>query len=131
MTAFAQNWSITYTEALETAFKEDKPLILVFSGSDWCTPCMKLNRDIWQSPVFKKYADERYVLYKADFPRKKSNALSAERVTENKVLAEKYNPKGHFPLILVLDKQGRPLGKTGYQKLGPEQYISHLNTFLE
>lgn len=130
MTAFAQDWVAHYGEALEMA-KEGRPLILVFSGSDWCTPCIKLDRNIWRSEVFKAYAKENYVLYKADFPRKKINGLSEEKIKENRALAEKYNPKGHFPLILVLDGKALVLGSTGYHNWSPEEYIAYLNTLVK
>lgn len=125
----AQNWVGNYSVAMANAQEEDKPIILVFSGSDWCAPCIKLDRDIWQSEEFKSYAKQNYVLYKADFPRKKENKLNAQLVQQNKELAERYNPKGYFPLVLVLDKNGKILGETGYQKTAPKAYIAILNSF--
>ena len=126
----AQDWKQSYNEALEQANTEDKPLILVFSGSDWCPPCKRLQKNIWSSEKFKSYSSQKYVLYNADFPRKKGNQLSPELVSQNKELAEKYNPKNHFPLVLVLDKSEKVLGTTGYKKMSPEEYISVLNSFL-
>lgn len=111
------------------AQKEDKPIILVFSGSDWCAPCIKLDRDIWQSDEFKSYAKQNYVLYRADFPRKKENKLKEQLVEKNKELADRYNPKGYFPLVLVLDKNGKKLGEMGYQKTTPNGYITLLNSY--
>jgi len=103
----------------------------VFAGSDWCAPCIKLERNIWQSSEFKTYAKNHYVLYKADFPRKKANQLSEELTKQNAELAERLNSKGHFPLIVILDSNDRVLGKTGYKKLNPDAYISLLNTFIK
>lgn len=113
------------------ANEKDKPLILVFAGSDWCGPCIKLDKNVWQSEEFKKYSKENYILYKADFPRKKANKLSKTIAVKNDELAEKYNSQGHFPLVLVLDNNGNVLGKTGYVKGTPTTYIAHLNTFLK
>jgi len=127
----AQNWEASYGEALLKSKEQDKPIVLIFSGSDWCAPCIKLERLIWQSEKFVAYADQNYVLYKADFPRKKSNPLTEVQALKNKTLAAKFNPKGYFPLVLLIDGAEKVLGETGYQKLSPEQYISHLNSFLE
>jgi thioredoxin-related protein len=127
----AQDWKQDYNEALEQAIAEDKPLILVFSGSDWCPPCKRLDKNIWTSDKFKSFSSKEYVLYKADFPRKKINKLPQEQLNQNKKLAERFNPKGYYPLVLVLDKSEQVLGTTGYQKIGPEAYIAVLNSFLQ
>tara|TARA_R110002051_G_scaffold104634_4_gene177451 strand:+ start:148 stop:582 length:435 start_codon:yes stop_codon:yes gene_type:complete len=127
----AQNWHKNYNEALEASKKNHKPIVLVFSGSDWCAPCIKLDKDIWQSEEFKKYASEHYELYKADFPRRKANVLSDEISKENKILAEKYNDKGFFPLVVVINSENKVVGKTGYKKVTPTEYISILNSFLD
>ncbi|MET7028157.1 thioredoxin family protein [Sediminicola luteus] len=129
VTVCAQEWTDDFIDAMAIAQKENKPIILVFSGSDWCAPCIKLDREIWQSDEFKSYAKENYVLYKADFPRKKENKLEIDRATQNKFLADNYNPKGYFPLVLVLGKQGNIMGQTGYQETSPKAYITLLNSF--
>ena len=128
---FSQNWEPNFDSALHNAAQEDKPLILVFSGSDWCGPCIRLEKRIWQSEEFKDYAAENYVLYKADFPKKKKNQLPSEVLGKNKELAARFNTKGHFPLVLVLDENSNTLGKTGYQKYGPKKYIQLLDSFLQ
>jgi thioredoxin-related protein len=128
---FAQDWQPTYTEALTCAKKNNIPLILVFSGSDWCAPCIKLDRSIWQSDDFKAYAKDNYVLYRADFPRKKNNKLSKVLSEQNSELADRFNPKGHFPLVVILNTNEKELGTTGYKKIAPKEYISLLNTFIK
>lgn len=128
--AFGQNWQTDFQQTLQTAQAENKPVILVFSGSDWCAPCMKLDNEIWSSNEFKNYSEEHFVLYNADFPRKKKNQPDSEQVNANKELAEKYNTKGFFPLVVVLDKTGKVMGETGYKELSPEEYIKHLETFV-
>lgn len=126
----AQDWKENYNEALAQAKSENKPLILVFSGSDWCSPCKRLDKAIWTSKEFKIFSSEKYVLYKADFPRKKVNQLPQKQLNQNKKLAERFNPKGYYPLVLVLDQSEKILGKAGYQKISPEAYIAVLNSFL-
>ena len=71
---------------------------MIFSGSDWCAPCIKLERDIWTSDAFKAFAKEQLILYKADFPRKKTNQLTAALATQNKSLAATFNAQGYFLL---------------------------------
>ncbi|NPA46876.1 MAG: thioredoxin family protein [Chlorobi bacterium] len=125
----AQEWVYDYDEALEQARAENKKIILVFSGSDWCVPCIKLERYIWTSPEFKAYAKEHYVMLRADFPRKKKNRLSPEQRRKNEALAAKYNPHGYFPLIVVLSPDGKVLGETGYDKnKTPADYIAYFDS---
>ncbi|MDP5026865.1 MAG: thioredoxin family protein, partial [Flavobacterium sp.] len=100
----AQDWKNNFEEAKKLANEEDKNIIIVFSGSDWCAPCIKLDKNIWQSEVFKNEATKEWIIVKADFPRKKGNMLSNEQMEQNRNLAEKYNLEGSFPLVVVLDK---------------------------
>lgn len=127
--SFAQNWTNSLDEAKATAAKENKKIILVFSGSDWCAPCIKLDKNIWQSEEFKTEATGNWVLLRADFPKKKEHALPAEQQKQNDALAEKYNREGNFPLVVVLDQNGKVLGKTGFKNFTPSEYIAHLHSF--
>lgn len=127
--ANAQEWHVDFTEAKKQATEKNQKIILVFQGSDWCTPCMKLENEIWSSQEFKAYASENLTLLKADFPRRRKNKLSKEQQKKNNTLAEKYNDKGLFPLVVVLDNTGKLLGKTGYKKTNPEEYIKILTSF--
>lgn len=125
----AQNWHTDLEAAKGLAQKENKQIILVFQGSDWCAPCIKLDREIWSSEEFANYSNEHYILVKADFPRRKKNQLESKQQEMNNKLAEKYNPNGYFPLVVVMDKEGHVLGKTGYKKVSPHEYIDILNSF--
>jgi thioredoxin-related protein len=130
-TIYAQEWQTNFEKAKNTASTEDKPIILVFQGSDWCAPCIKLDRQVWSTDTFKEYASEHYVMLQADFPRKRENSLSETQTKANAKLAETYNKNGIFPFVVVLDAKGNVLGKTGYKKTTPEQYIKELNAFTE
>lgn len=130
-TTMAQEWNTDIKIAKEIASKESKPLILVFQGSDWCAPCIKLDREIWSTEVFKKYATEHYVMLQADFPRRKKNALPEAQTKANAALAEKYNKQGYFPFVVVLDSKGKVLGESSYKKTTPENYIKELNAFTK
>lgn len=120
---FGQNWQSTFEEAQAIAVKENKNIVLVFSGSDWCAPCMKLEKTVWMSDAFAKEAEKSWVTYKADFPKKKANQLSPELTEQNKKLAEKYNKGGSFPLVVLLDKNGKVLGMTGFKNVSAEEYV--------
>jgi len=124
----AQNWLTDFSEAKQLATSENKTIILVFQGSDWCAPCIKLDREIWSSEEFKAYAKDHYVMLQADFPRKKKNSLSEIQQEKNNKLAEKYNKNGYFPFVVVLDKNGKVLKESGYLKTTPSKYIEQLNT---
>lgn len=126
---YAQNWQTNFEQAKSIAVKENKNIILVFSGSDWCAPCMKLEKNIWMSNEFKAEAEKNWVTYKADFPKKKVNQLTPELTEQNKVLAEKYNKGGSFPLVVLLDKNGKVLGMTGFKNVSPAEYIAMIKKF--
>jgi len=128
LTLSAQNKTNDFEKIKEKAAAENKNILLIFQGSDWCAPCMKLEKEIWSSDEFKTYAANHLVVYKADFPRKKENQPDSEQVKFNKQLAEKYNSKGFFPYVAVLDPNGKVLGETGYKKLSPAEYIEHLES---
>ncbi len=130
-TVFSQQWETDFEKAKELATEENKPIVLVFQGSDWCAPCIKLNREIWSTDAFKKYALNNYIMLQADFPRKKRNALSETQSKANAKLAETYNRKGIFPFVVVLDSDGKVLGKTGYKKTTPEKYIKEINALVK
>jgi thioredoxin-related protein len=129
--AFSQNWQSTFEEAQALAAKENKNIVLVFSGSDWCAPCIKLEKTVWMSDAFQKEATKSWVTYKADFPKKKANQLAPELTEQNKKLAEKYNSGGSFPLVVLLDKNGKVLGMTGFKNVSAEEYVAMLKKMTE
>jgi thioredoxin-related protein len=126
---FSQNWKTNFEDAKNQAIIENKNIVLVFSGSDWCAPCIKLDNNIWQSEEFKKEAEQKWIVYKADFPKKKANLLPAAVTANNKKLADRYNKSGNFPLVLLLDKSGTILGITGYKNVSPQEYIQLIHSF--
>ena len=131
ISGFGQEWQFDLSIAKEKASEESKHIVLVFQGSDWCAPCMKLDREIWSTDAFKNYAKDNFVMLQADFPRRKANALSESQGKSNALLAETYNKRGIFPFVVVLDHNGKVLGETGYKKSTPEAYIAELNSFIK
>lgn len=126
---FSQDWNTDFEKSKLEAAEQNKNIVLVFSGSDWCGPCIKLEKNIWESTEFKEEAKKNWVLVKADFPKKKANQLPDSIKNQNAQLADKYNAEGHFPFVLVLDKTGKVLGRTGYENLKPAEYIQLLHSF--
>ena len=124
---FAQDWQTDLEAAKKLATDQDKNIIIVFSGSDWCAPCIKLDKNIWQSDAFKNQSANDWILLKADFPRKKANELSKDQTAQNRKLAEKYNIEGSFPLVVLVDKNGKVLGKMGFKNVSPEEYIKMIH----
>ena len=125
--SYSQDWKVSFEEAKNQAVTDNKNIVLVFSGSDWCAPCIKLDKNVWQSEAFKK--ETNWVLYKADFPKKKAHQLSEELAINNKKLAEKYNKGGNFPLVVLLDKTGKVLGMSGFKNIAAEEYIKMIKAF--
>ena len=125
----AQEWHTNFKLAKEIALKEHKNLILVFQGSDWCGPCIKLDKEIWSQEEFKAYAKNNFVMVKVDFPKRKKNKLTAKQQEKNYQLSEIYNKQGFLPRVIILNENGKVLGETGYKKMTPKKYIKLLASF--
>ena len=129
--SYSQNWKTNFDEAKKEAAEQNKNILLVFSGSDWCAPCIKLDNVVWKSEVFKMEAEKNWVIYKADFPKKKANQLIPELTESNKKLAEKYNKNGSFPLVILLDKTGKVIGMTGFKNISATDYIQLIHSLVK
>ena len=129
LSLLAQDWRTNWDDAKLEAEKENKKLILVFSGSDWCIPCIKLEKEVWENSTFNEYAKDNYVLFRADFPKRKKNKLDNVTQKRNDMLAAEYNPKGYFPFVVIMDSQGNVRGLLGYEKKSPKDYITRINQF--
>ena len=120
-------WLTDYDEALATAKKMNRPVLINFTGSDWCGWCIKLSDEVFSQDIFKKYAAENLVLLKLDFPRK--IVQTPEMKAANETLAKKFGIEG-FPTILLLDYTGKKLARTGYQAGGAQEYVDHIKALL-
>jgi thioredoxin-related protein len=122
------NWLGDFTAATSEAAKEDKLILINFSGSDWCGPCIRLRKEILESSTFEDYAKDHLVLVRADFPRQKKNQQDAAQVKRNEALADKYNPEGKFPFTLLVNKNGKVIKEwDGFPNESPEQFVSEIN----
>jgi thioredoxin-related protein len=105
----ASGWHYNLDEARQLAKDQHKHILLNFSGSDWCGPCIQLRKQILDNPDFLQMADTTLVLVNADFPRSKKNQPSAQQQAQNNAMADKYNSQGKFPYTLLLDADGKVL----------------------
>ena len=122
----AQEVEIDFHHAQKKANKEGKNILMVFSGSDWCKPCIQLKRDVFDTAIFEAYKEKHLIHLELDFPYK-SNALSADQREHNEAMAERYNPKGMFPEVLLLTKDGEVLRSVPYKKgMSSEEFITKL-----
>ena len=123
-------WLEDYRVALERSESENKPVLINFAGSDWCKPCIKLTREVFETPVFEEFAKGQLVLLLLDFPRLKKNKLTKQQTQHNEQMAAKYNQEGVFPLVVLIDPAGEIIAKTGYRQGGADSYIQHLNSLI-
>lgn len=121
------NWESNLEQAIEQAKKENKAVLVNFTGSDWCIWCKRLSSEVFQQTEFENYAKESLVLVMLDFP--KNIEQSSETQAYNRSLAQKYGIQG-FPTILIFNDQGKLVAQTGYQPGGPEKYIEHIKSYL-
>ncbi len=121
--ASAQEWMTNYDDALKKAKSENKPILIDFTGSDWCGWCMKLDKEVFSLAEFQDYAAKKLVLLKADFPRHKE--LPAAEKAQNEKLASQFHIEG-YPTIVVLDSNGKKEGELGYMPGGPKAFIAEL-----
>src|SRR5579864_1234252 len=117
------HWYYNMQEAKQIAQNEHKHILLSFSGSDWCGPCIRMHDEIFASDVFTKMADSLLVMVNADFPRKKKNQLSAPQQQLNNAMADQYNAEGKFPFTVLMNANGKVLKAwDGFPEMKPEEF---------
>ena len=121
---FADEWTTDYKAALQQAEKDNKLVLVDFTGSDWCGWCIKLDKEVFSKSDFKSYAKKNLVLLKIDFPR--SKAQSAALKQQNQDLSKQFNIQG-YPTVVVLDPKGQKVGELGYMEGGPKAFIGELD----
>ena len=124
------NWLYNIDEVKKIAKEENKDILISFSGSDWCIPCMRLKRDLFETEIFKTYASENLVLLKLDFPARKQNKLPEDQLKHNEALAELYNKKGEFPKVIIVNAEGNAKGFMEHPKSNPASYIESIEKLI-
>lgn len=119
------SWGTALPAALAQAKKDNKMVLMDFTGSDWCGWCKKLDKEVFSTPEFADYAKKNLVLVEVDFPANKNQ--TAELKKANAALKEKYGAEG-FPTIVIVSGEGKELWKqVGYMPGGPKAWIAKLD----
>lgn len=126
--ASGREWGDDYEAALKESSDTGKPIIANFTGSDWCPYCVNLEKEVFAKAEFKKWAKKNVVLLIVDFPRHKK--LKTDVRKQNKRLAAKYGVRG-YPTVLIMDSEGKKIGRTGYAAGGPEKWIVNVERTVE
>jgi len=127
-------WHNDINKAIDISFKSKKPMLLFFTGSDWCGWCIKLQKEVFQKPEFSEWA-KNVVLVELDFPRK--TQLEEKLKQQNTQLQQIFQVTGYPTVWLVTPQKNgdqinlQQLGKTGYVAGGPTKWIESVNPFLK
>lgn len=122
-----EGWLVSLEKAKAAAASEKKDILMEFTGSDWCPPCIRLKEEVLDTEVFKTEAPKDFVLLKLDSPQDRSKQ-SPEEIKEVSELSEKFQITG-VPTILLADEQGRPFAMMdGYDgTMTAEDYVQALS----
>jgi thioredoxin-related protein len=122
-------WEPDFEVAKKIATEKHELILVNFSGSDWCGPCMRMRKEIFNTDEFSKMADTTLIMVNADFPRMKKNQLEKQLQQQNDALAEKYNPQGKFPYTVLIDPKGKVVKSwDGLPKDKAEQFAQQVKT---
>ena len=129
---FSTGWETDFSKAQQSAKTEHKLILLNFSGSDWCGPCIRMHKEIFEESNFAQYANDHLVLVNADFPRLKKHELSKDQQARNEKLADKYDKEGIFPLTVLLNADGKLLKEwKGFPPVSPEEFLKEVKAVAD
>lgn len=123
-----ENWLTDFNQAKARAKETNKPILALFTGSDWCPPCKKLHSEVMETPEFEKYAADNVVLLEVDFPMKKPQ--TKEQKKANAALERKYDVEG-YPTIVIINEKGKAVGTVNYGLEGPKDFIAKLDKVVK
>lgn len=116
-------WLTNYEQAVTQSKDSSKPIVLFFTGSDWCSWCKKLEEEVFNTPEFAQDTGDKFIFVRLDFPL--NSPLPANLTAQNKQLQKKFDIRS-FPTVVVLDYKQQQIGVTGYRPGGGKQYAAHL-----
>jgi thioredoxin-related protein len=129
-------WHTDLTKATEISIKENKPMFLFFTGSDWCGWCIRLQNEVFKTPEFIIWAKENVVLVELDFPRKKEQTEALR--LQNAQLQQQLQVRGYPTVWFVSASKTaeakvnlNALGSTGYVPGGPKVWIDGANQIIK
>ena len=128
-------WETDINKAISVSNKSKKPMLLFFTGSDWCGWCIRLQKEVLLTPEFAKWAKDNVVLVELDFPRR--TPQSEEIKNQNNGMQQAFGIQG-FPTIYFATakiKEGKPsftgIGSTGYVAGGPTAWLAVADGILK
>ncbi|TMI71228.1 MAG: thioredoxin family protein [Bacteroidetes bacterium] len=125
-------WETDFSKAQQSAQSEHKLILLNFSGSDWCGPCIRMHKEIFEKNSFSDYATDHLVLVNADFPRLKKHELSKGQQEKNDKLASRYDIDGVFPLTVLLTADGKILKEwKGFPSVSSEEFTNQVKAVVD
>ena len=129
-------WHTDMSKATDIAIKQNKPLFLFFTGSDWCGWCIRLQKEVFKTPEFVKWAKENVVLVELDFPRN-NNQTDAVKM-QNAQIQQQLQVRGYPTVWFVSVAKAEEakinltaLGSTGYVAGGPQVWIDGANQIIK
>jgi protein disulfide-isomerase len=126
--AAESGWLTDYEAAKKQAKEQNKPILINFTGTDWCGWCIRIEKEVFSKDEFKAYAKENLVLMEVDFPEKKKQ--TDEVKAQNKKLDKEFKIEG-YPTIFLIDAEGEKLSEDiGYREGGAQAYVDHLKELL-
>jgi protein disulfide-isomerase len=123
-----QIWYKNLTKAQELAAKNNKHILINFTGSDWCIWCKRLTNEVFEKPEFIKFASENLILLRIDFPQE--TKLPPGEESYNNSLAQKFAVEG-FPTLFLLDGKGKTVKQLGYEEGGATPYVAMLRELIK
>lgn len=124
----AEGWLTSWDEAAKQSKKTGRPILADFTGSDWCSWCIKLKKEVFNTKEFKAWAKTNVILLELDFPNSKPQPAAIKK--QNETLAKKYKIEG-YPTILFLKADGTKIGQSGYEPGGPNAWIASAKKILK
>jgi protein disulfide-isomerase len=122
-------WTTSFAEATEEARSRDLPILLYFTGGEWCPWSRKLSSEVLETDEFAAWSADRMILVRAEFPKSKS--LPAELTAQNHSLLTRYREHvSGLPTVLFLTPNGIVVGKMGYQKGGVIPWVHGAQAFV-
>ena len=130
------NWHTDLNKAVKISISENKPMMLFFTGSDWCGWCIRLKKEVFNYPEFEAWTKDNVVLVELDFPRRKT--IDPKILNQNRELARIFGVSG-YPTVWFVNPQKLDtnklnfikLGKLGYLAGGTNKWISTAENFLK
>ncbi len=117
-------------KSFQQAQENSQYVLMVFSGSDWCKPCIQFKQKILSNKTFTDYSSNRLLLHEVDFPYKRKNKLSKAQQKHNDMLAGKYNKEGVFPRVLLFNEHQELIAEINYKEyMTVDQFINQLRVY--